>query len=295
MATVVGFVSEKGGVGKTTACYEIAWDLRWNHNKRVMVVDTDYQRGGITCRFIPDLIENFRQGEVPGTHLYHKYQQLYSGVASTPNVDLLATHEEVALIPADPRLGQVSIDKMPASNNIRENNRRLLTHLSLVRTVLEPHLASFDYVLIDSHPDISDLLQSVIYASDYCVSPVKLDLQSTIGVPSAIEAINSVNADMVMISRALEPAPAYRPTVFAGAIGMMAREWGGMLKLTERAEYRRLQRTGPVFDAYITEGDGVRQAARDRITVQNVGGANAARQAEQFRELTIEFMQKCPI
>lgn len=78
MAAVVGFVSEKGGVGKTTACYEIAWDLRWTHGCRVMVVDTDYQRGGITCRFIPDLIENFREGRVPGTHLYHKYQHLYS-------------------------------------------------------------------------------------------------------------------------------------------------------------------------------------------------------------------------
>jgi chromosome partitioning protein len=50
---VVGFVSEKGGVGKTTACYHIAIALRWFHEKRVLVVDTDYQRGGITCRFKP--------------------------------------------------------------------------------------------------------------------------------------------------------------------------------------------------------------------------------------------------
>jgi chromosome partitioning protein len=295
MATVVGFISEKGGVGKTTACYEIAWDLHWTHNKRVMVVDTDYQRGGITCRFLPALIENFREGRVPGTHLYHKFQHLYSETDFSPDVDLLETAEEVALLPADPRLGQVSIDKMPASNNIRENNRRLWTHLSLIRAVLEPHLENFDYILLDSHPDVSDLLRSVIYAADYCVSPVKLDLQSTIGVPSAIEAINSVNADMEMISRALDPVPPYTPTEFAGAIGMMAREWGGMLKLTERAEYRRLERTGAVFRNYVTEGDGVRQAARDRITVQDVAGANAARQAAQFRAITVEFMERCPI
>jgi chromosome partitioning protein len=183
---------------------------------------------------------------------------------------------------------------MPSSNNIRENNRSLWRHLSLIRTVLDPHLPNYDYVLIDSHPEISEVLRSVIYACDYCVSPVKLDLQSTIGVPSAIEAINEVNADFDMINRALDDIPPHTPTRFAGAMGMMAREWGGILKATERAEYRRLQRAGGIFEAYITEGDGLRHAAANRNPVYNVKGANAERQAEQFRQLTEEFITRCP-
>ena len=43
MAKVVGFISEKGGTGKTTACYHIAVALVRYHNKRVLVVDADYQ------------------------------------------------------------------------------------------------------------------------------------------------------------------------------------------------------------------------------------------------------------
>src|SRR6266446_5731207 len=115
--SVVGFVSEKGGVGKTTACYHIAVALCRYHDKRVLVVDTDYQRGGITCRFIPDLIEHFRSGRLPGVSLWDKFQQLYSGLEPTPNVDILDTLEQVRLLPADPRLAQVTVDKMPASNN----------------------------------------------------------------------------------------------------------------------------------------------------------------------------------
>ena len=291
---VVGFVSEKGGVGKTTACYHIAVALQWYHDKRVLVVDTDYQRGGITCRFIPDLIEHFRSGRLPNLTLWDKFQQLYSGQATTTDIDILSTQEGVFLLPADPRLAQVTVDKMPASNNIRENNRLLWQHLSLLRTVLEPHLQDFDYVLIDSHPEISEVLRSVIYACDYCVSPVKLDLQSTIGVASTVEAINEVKADVEMIQRALEDLPAHTPSRFAGAIGMMAREWGGMLKATERAEYRRLERAGGIFENYITEGDGLRQAAANRNSVYNVGGANAERQASQFRQLTEEFLRRCP-
>lgn len=59
MATVVGFISEKGGVGKTTSCYHVAVALNRFHDKRVLVIDADYQRGGISGRFFPDLIEEF--------------------------------------------------------------------------------------------------------------------------------------------------------------------------------------------------------------------------------------------
>lgn len=155
-------------------------------------------------------------------------------------------------------------------------------------------MQDYDYVLIDSHPEISEVLRSVIYACDSCVSPVKLDLQSTIGVPSAVEAINDVNADVEMIQRALGDLPSHTPTRFAGAIGMMAREWGGILKATERREYRRLERAGGIFESYVTEGDGLRQAAANRNPVYNVSGANAERQAQQFRQLTEEFIRRCP-
>ena len=78
MATVVGFISEKGGVGKTTACYHVAVALNRFYDRRVLVIDANYQRGGITGRFFPQLIESFGRGVVPGTTLFHKFQQLYS-------------------------------------------------------------------------------------------------------------------------------------------------------------------------------------------------------------------------
>jgi chromosome partitioning protein len=258
------------------------------------VVDTDYQRGGITCRFVPAMLDDFRSGRVSGVTLYDKFQQLYSGSPITPNVDILNTGERIDLLPADPRLSQVTVEKMPSSNNIRDNTRRLWQHLALLQNVLDPIAGSYDYILIDSHPEISDLLRSVVYACNYCVSPVKLDLQSTIGVPSAQQAINEVNADMEMISAALGAESNYVPTTFAGSMGMMAREWGGMLKATERAEYRRLSKAGPVFREYVTEGDGLRQAAAARCPVYDITLANAERQSEQFRALTQEFLNLCP-
>ncbi len=207
---------------------------------------------------------------------------------------MLETPLGVDLVPADPNLMQVTVEKMPATNSIRENNRMLLRHLALLNAVLGPLKSDYDYVLIDSHPELSDLLRTVVYACDYCVSPVRLDLQSTIGVPSALEAINEVNGDMEMIQAATGENDDYVATQFAGSIGVMAREWGGILIGTQRVEYRRLERVGPVFGSYVTEGDGIRQAAQYRRPVYDVNGSNADKQAEQYRRLTEEFMRRCP-
>ena len=128
---VVGFISEKGGVGKTTACYHIAVALQWYHECQVLVVDADYQRGGITCRFLPGMIEHFHSGQLPHVTLRDKFQELYAGQPLTTAIDVLDTPEGPRLLPADPRLSQVTADKLPSSNNIRENNRSLWKHLSL--------------------------------------------------------------------------------------------------------------------------------------------------------------------
>ena len=88
MAKVVGFISEKGGTGKTIACYHIAVALTRYHDKSVLVLDADYQRGGITGRFFPDLIENFGAGEMPGITLFHKFQHLYSAGNRSTDVDI---------------------------------------------------------------------------------------------------------------------------------------------------------------------------------------------------------------
>ncbi|MBC7987036.1 MAG: ParA family protein [Sphingomonadaceae bacterium] len=295
MAVTVAFVSEKGGVGKTTACYHVAIGLRRYHEKRVLVVDADYQRGGISGRFFPDLIEEFDSGAASGTTLYHKFQQLYSAGARTPDVDIRPWEYgsiTIDVIPADPRLSTVSVDKLPSTNNIRQNNLMLLGHLQMVDYILSPIQENYDYILIDSHPEVSDVLRSVIYASDYCVSPVKLDRQSSIGVATIIAEINNVNADVDMIRMSVQGVD-YTDTVFSGSIGMMAREWAETLKYSEQTEYNRLRRTGGVFETYVTEGDGLRQAAARRMPVYDISGANADKQAGQFRALTDEFAGVC--
>ena len=308
MATTVGFVSEKGGVGKTTACYHLAVALSQFEGKKAMVVDTDYQRGGLTCRMFPSKIEAFRSGKVTDVTLFDRFEQLYGGGIGQPkSVDVLRAvgkygHWGVSVIPADSRLADVTVGQLPHTKSVREGARMRWRHLKLIDDVLHaqddvlrgPH-SDFDYILIDTHPELSDLLSSVVYACDYCVSPVKLDQQSSIGVPSAIEAIGKVNEEMEWICSSLKEVGQYTPTRFVGAIGMMAREYGGVLKESERVQFRQLRAAKiDVFDTYITEGDGLRQAAEQRCPVFDLATPNAKKQSDQFKRLTKEFIRKCP-
>ena len=294
MATTIGFVSEKGGVGKTTTVYHVAAGLARFHNKKVLVLDTDYQRGGLTCRLRPEMLEDFRLGHTKFVTLFHVYQSLYSGQQKLPALSVLPTKDKIDLVPADPRLNTVSVDKMPPSNSLRANNEMIVRHLALIQESLraiDDTEGPYDYILIDSHPDLDDLEKAVIFASDKCISPVKLDNQSATGVPSTVEAIRNVDEDMKAVIAIVDGAQNYTETEFMGAAGMMCREYGGSLKYSEQGIFNRLQRTTGILDTYVTEGDGIRQAAANGTTVYDTDGSNARKQDKQYRHLIKEIVQ----
>ena len=43
MATTVSLINMKGGVGKTTLTFNLAWHCAWKKNLRVLAVDLDPQ------------------------------------------------------------------------------------------------------------------------------------------------------------------------------------------------------------------------------------------------------------
>lgn len=289
---VIGFISEKGGVGKTTACYNIAIALKRYHKKRVLVVDTDYQRGGITCKFIPSLIEDFQKGEVPYKTIYHQFQNLYADSEPNLDIEIQKGNFQIDVITSDPRLTRVSVDKLPADRDMTKLSLNRYKHLCIIKNVIDKYRQEYDYILIDTHPEISDLLDCVIYACDYCVSPVKLDRQSSVGVASAMEAINNVNRNIEQLTNLLG-IQQDKKTTFVGAIAMMAREYAEDLIYTMQQEHSKIDKFYGVFNNYVTEGDGIRTAARSYVPVYDVDGENANKQSEQFKALTREFIRKC--
>ena len=89
----------------------------------------------------------------------------------------------------------------------------------------------------------------------------------------------------------VDVAQDYEETEFLGAAGMMCREYGGGLKYSEQIIFNRLKRTTGILDTYVTEGDGIRQAAANGTTVYDTDGINARKQSEQYKRLIDEILK----
>src|SRR3546814_5105471 len=55
---------------------------------------------------------------------------------------------------------------LPSANNIRVNNTRLYEHMQILDYVISPIRNQYDYILIDSHPEVSDVLRSIIRSEE---------------------------------------------------------------------------------------------------------------------------------
>lgn len=164
----------------------------------------------------------------------------------------------------------------------------------MIHEALSSIASKYDFVLIDSHPDLHDLEKSAIAASDYIVSPVKLDQQSSVAVASTVQAVNDVNEDIDVAFRLFGSETTYSKTMFLGAVGMMCREYGDSLKQTEALMRNRLAQTPhiSVLESYVTEGDGLRKAAEAFCSVYDITTTpNAQKQSDQLRALTEEIVE----
>ena len=47
MSSVITFINEKGGVGKSSVCFNTAWELA-NRGKKILIMDLDGQKANIS-------------------------------------------------------------------------------------------------------------------------------------------------------------------------------------------------------------------------------------------------------
>jgi chromosome partitioning protein len=172
VGVVIAIVNNKGGVGKTTAACNLAHALGLL-SRRVLVVDLDPQ-GNATVLLLPHHLDQHysmyellaKETKAPPINKFI-YPSQYDGVFCLPNVPETASLE--------PRL----ILGAPAS------------FLRLRRHLRDYALQEFDFVIIDTPPNLGTFVLCALNTADFALVPVKAG--SAFSVAGLLKAVRLVN------------------------------------------------------------------------------------------------------
>jgi cellulose biosynthesis protein BcsQ len=178
------FFNNKGGVGKTSLVYHLAWMFSML-GKRVVALDLDPQ-ANLTSAFLDDdeLEALWENGSGPST-IYRAIEPL-AGVGDLVEPELISINDRLHLIPGDVSLAgfeeQLS-NEWPSSmgngNLIRPF--RVLTAFWQAAQMAAERVAA-DLVLVDVGPNLGAINRSTLIASDFVVIPLGADLFSLQGL-----------------------------------------------------------------------------------------------------------------
>jgi chromosome partitioning protein len=165
MSSVIAVANQKGGVGKTTTVINLGAALAVLGN-RVVLVDFDSQ-GALSAAF---------------GHNPYKVNPSTTDLVISPDISLrdvlLPGRENLQVAPA-------SAELLSAEYKLLKENDR--THR--LRKALEPDKDEYDYILIDTPPNLGLLTVNALVAADHLLIPVKTEYLAMRGVRPLLESV----------------------------------------------------------------------------------------------------------
>lgn len=180
----IAFFNNKGGVGKTSLVYHLAWTYA-ETGKRVLMVDLDPQ-SNLTAMCISEarLEELWLHPDVARKSIRGSIQPIVDGVGDISQPHLESLDDHLAIIPGDIRLSEFeqrlsdawprTMDEDPAAFRIASSFYRVIQWGA--------RLHEADLILIDVGPNLGAINRSALVAADEVVTPVGADLFSVQGL-----------------------------------------------------------------------------------------------------------------
>lgn len=172
MAQVIAIIQNKGGVGKSTITSHLAAALAKKYpDKRVLIVDTDPQ-GNQSISF----------GKKPRQLENTLYDVLAKGI--DPEAVLIDISENLDLLPSNSDMNFFEIDTLHLVEKIGFQE-----YLLLLKKALQSLLRRYDYVFIDSPPELKIIALQILMVADEIYIPFESDAYNAEGLIALLEKI----------------------------------------------------------------------------------------------------------
>lgn len=162
-AKVITYINEKGGVGKTSVCYNTAWELA-GQGKKILMIDMDGQKANLT----------FFSGVPRTDNMKTIVDVLKSGISLRDAV--VTVKENLDIIPANMAVVEIGMD----------------AKVSRFRSELKASKDKYDYVFLDVNPSPGWGHYLSLSVSDYAVVIMLPDIASLEGNSGILESIAEI-------------------------------------------------------------------------------------------------------
>ena len=186
MATTVSLINMKGGVGKTTLTFNLAWHCAWKKNLRVLAVDLDPQ-ANLSQYFLGAIkyLKFLNSGKRTVVDIFEQFSAPTSATGSPTLVDpkdvIHKLHEW-----NDGSLLHIVPSRLELAWTLKNPTEKA----QLLPKFLSKIADQYDLILIDCAPTESILTTAAYRSSRYIVVPVKPEFLATIGLPLIARSLN---------------------------------------------------------------------------------------------------------
>ncbi len=213
----IAFFNNKGGVGKTTLVYHLAWMMA-DRGIKTLVVDLDPQ-ANVTAMFLEEnrLESLWPDDEHPET-IYGAIRPILKGTGdiATPHIENLT--QNLGLVPGDLGLSRFEDNLSDAWPRCQLRNESAFRTMTAFHRVLQTGVQwGAKVVLVDVGPNLGAINRSALIASDQVVLPLAADLFSLQGLKNLgptlrewraiwADLVTKAPPDLSVPSGAMQPA-----------------------------------------------------------------------------------------
>lgn len=178
---VVSFFNNKGGVGKTTLVYHLAW-MAADLGVKVLVADLDPQANLTAACLDADRVEKLWEGK--RQTIYGAISPLLEGVGDLETVSVQSVAPRLHLLAGDLRLASAEQEFGQQWPYCLDGNARAFRVVTAAARAIKAAAESVEaqVVLIDVGPSLGAINRVAMVASDHVVVPLSPDLYSIQGL-----------------------------------------------------------------------------------------------------------------